>query len=97
MPETDLNKEQNSASEDTLISSLFYLMSRFAFSNERSLTNAIALHLAMLEKHEDTSPQMRITCRRLRAQWLDQQDRLDHRQNGTHRAHGTGVGMQNIH
>lgn len=49
----------------TLISSIFYLMSRFANSQDKWLILAIHEHLMLLEQHPDTqSDLVKTTCQR---------------------------------
>jgi hypothetical protein len=55
----------------TLISSTFYLMSRYAHSRDKQLILAIHKHLILIEQHPDTqSETLRATCNRLRSYWL---------------------------
>lgn len=55
---------------DTLISSIFYLMSRYAHSQDKELVLAIHKHLALLEQHPDMQSEVvKITCKRLRNYW----------------------------
>ena len=55
----------------TLISSTFYLMSRYAHSRDKQLILAIHKHLLLIEHHPDTqSETIRATCNRLRGYWL---------------------------
>ena len=55
----------------TLISSIFYLMSRYANSQDKQLILAIHEHLMFLEQHPDTQSELvRTTCKRLRSHWL---------------------------
>ncbi len=61
-PQTDLA---------TLISSILYLMSRYAHSRDQQLILAINKHLILLEQHPDTpSETIRATCNRLRSYWF---------------------------
>lgn len=56
----------------TLIASIFYLMSRYANSQDKELILAIHKHLNLLEQHPDMqSETVKITCRRLRNDWLN--------------------------
>ncbi len=55
---------------DTLIASLFYLMSRFAKKNEPGLVEAISMHLQMVLEHPDSKSEAILnTCRRLQCYW----------------------------
>ncbi|MBX3640393.1 MAG: hypothetical protein KF888_07760 [Nitrosomonas sp.] len=55
----------------TLISSTFYLMSRYAHSQDKQLILAIHKHLILIEHHPDMqSETIRTTCNRLRSYWL---------------------------
>ncbi|GJL71091.1 MAG: hypothetical protein NMNS01_02900 [Nitrosomonas sp.] len=55
----------------TLISSIFYLMSRYANSQDKQLILAIHEHLMFLEQHPDTQSELvKTTCKRLRSHWL---------------------------
>ncbi len=55
----------------TLIASTFYLMSRYAHSQDKQLILAIHKHLILLEQHPDTqSETIKTTCNRLRSYWL---------------------------
>ncbi|MCE7913084.1 MAG: hypothetical protein DYH15_00085 [Nitrosomonas sp. PRO4] len=55
----------------TLIASFFYLMSRYAHSQDKELILAIHNHLNLLEHHPDMqSETVRTPCRRLRNYWL---------------------------
>lgn len=57
---------------ETLIASIFYLMSRYADINDPEIADAIDMHLKLLETHPKlTSPVLMKTCKRLQCHWVN--------------------------
>lgn len=84
-------------SVDTLVETIFYLTTRFAFSQDSALIYAINLHFAMLERHVEASSSLSNTSRRLRAQWLSLLDKLEsHNDQCAHKL-GSKIGLSDIH
>ncbi|MEM8845235.1 MAG: hypothetical protein AAGB35_09350 [Pseudomonadota bacterium] len=55
---------------DTLIASLFYLMTRYAMNNDPQLIEAITKHLQMVQNHPDANSSiLNKTCQRLEKSW----------------------------
>ena len=55
---------------ETLVATIFFLMTRYARTNDLGLTDVINNHLQLLANHPDTKTKvMTDTCHRLQVQW----------------------------
>ena len=62
---------------ETLLASIFYLMSRYAETQDNEIADAIHMHLNLLETHPNlSSPVLMKTCRRLKCHWVSLSEKI---------------------